>query len=127
MAKLVVNEGLALFIARVLSANCTLRLYTNNHIPAPGDVAASYTEMTGIGYAPKTLASGSWVFNGVEATYPNQAFTFTAGTPVNVYGYYVTNAADGKVLFAENFTGGPWEANQQTTINITPRTSAASG
>lgn len=127
MSKIIPNEGLALFLTRLLNANMVLRLYTNNHVPSASDVASDYTEMSGLGYSSKTLTAGSWVLNGVEATYATQTFTFTAGTPISVYGYYVTNTSDGKVAFAENFTDGPFSASENLSINVTPRTGVVSG
>lgn len=84
-----------------------LHLYVNNYTPVDGDTSASYTEMSTLGYAAKTLTKGSWTVAqnaGVaQATYADQTFTFTAGTAVTVYGYYVTDTTTGTLLWAEKF------------------------
>ena len=56
-------------------------------------------ELTEHGYAPLPLVPSRWD-NGV---YPDQAWEFVAGDPVDVVGYYVTDNSEGMVL-SELFT-----------------------
>lgn len=92
--------------------NQILRLFVNNIAPADAHTAASYTEMSTLGYASKTLTKTSWTTvagaDGAVATstYATQTWTFTAGTPVTVYGYYITDTTSGLLLWAEAFASG---------------------
>ena len=63
--------------------NQLLKLFTNNITPSDTDVAASYTVMSGQGYADITLTKSSWSVTssaGVgTAVYGQQTWTFTSG------------------------------------------------
>jgi hypothetical protein len=129
MALLTVDEGEVILLQRALNNvapdNCILRLYTNDKTPADADTTASYTELTAHNYTAITLTGASWsissIANVATASYALQTFTLNSG-PQNVYGYYVTNAAGTKVLWAERFTSTPFviPAVGTGTINITP-------
>ena len=102
----------------------TIRLFTSNTTPADADVAATYTQMVGQGYAAKTLTMAAWVeahdgTNG-SASYAAQTWTFTAGGPKTIYGYYVVGA-DGVIRWAERFAS-PFVAQYlNDTISVTPK------
>lgn len=87
-----------------------MKLFQNNHTPAAGDTAASYTECTYTGYASQTLGAAgaaATVAGRASSTFPD--FTFTMGVPgvTNlIYGYYITTAA-GLLLAAELDPAGP--------------------
>ena len=91
----------------ILSQQMTLRLYTNDVTPADEHTAASFTEMTGLNYAAKTLLPDHWDFvSGEEAQAVYQAlqqYIFTQGIPIKVYGYVVTRNLDDKLMWAERF------------------------
>ena len=102
----------------------TLKLFVNDITPADTDVAATYTEMNTLGYTPKSLAMATWAVaqNGAvaQATYTAQTWTFTAGTPVTIYGYYVVGA-DSIIRWSERFDA-PFAAQYTNdTITITPQ------
>ena len=107
----------------------TLKLFTNDVAPADSDVAASYTEMVGQGYAAKTLATASWTETqsggASEATYPAQTWTFTAGGPTTIYGYYVVGA-DGIIRWAERFAAAFVAQLAGDSIVLTPKITLAS-
>jgi hypothetical protein len=89
---------------------CKLRAYSNNHAPADGDTAGSYTECTFPGYAALTLTtwSAAALDGSNKASTAVSIQTWTAGsivTPQNVYGIYVTTSA-GVLLYAELNPGG---------------------
>jgi hypothetical protein len=102
-----------------------LKLYTNNKTPAEGDDESLYTEMAGQGYASVTLTPGSWTVSGsspVLAAYPQVTFSFTAGGPTNVYGYFVVQTTSGKLMWAERFSSAPFVIqNTGDQILITPQ------
>lgn len=85
----------------------TLKLYSNNYTPEVSSVVAQFTEVSGGGYAEKTLTGSSWTISSNTITYPQQTWTFT-GSAGNVYGYYVVLASTGTLVFAEKFDGSPY-------------------
>lgn len=128
MALVVPDQGEVEKLSRMLNKSATgdvvLRLYTNNYTPIEGSVVGDFTDATAAGYAAKTLTGSSWTISTVgnvsTAAYAEQTFTFTAGE--TCYGYFVTNAADDKVLWAELFTDGPYVIPAGGgDINVTPK------
>lgn len=106
------GEGVMLGISLGKTAveGLRLRLYSNNKTPAEGDTMASYTEVSGGGYANILLTAANWVLTDGDpalAAYPQQTITFT-GAAGDVYGYYVTGETSGKVRWAERFPTAPY-------------------
>lgn len=101
-----------------------IKLFVNNVTPGNADTEATYTEMSTLGYSDKTLTMGGWTIDtdsGVgTATYALQTWTFTAGTPVTVYGYYVVDSVSGDLLWAEKFDSGKVVQYTGDEIRITP-------
>lgn len=120
-----VGEDLALkaLLNHTAGVNQTLKLYTSNTTPAETDTAATFTEAAGNGYAAINLTGSSWVFTPgapSQAAYAEQTFTFT-GALGNVYGYFVVQQGTGTLLWAERFTGAPFNiANNGDQIKVTP-------
>lgn len=122
------NKFLALGLENILSGALTLKLFSNNKTPADADTAASYTVVSGAGYANITLASADWtVLDGV-ATQAQKQFDFTGPTdaPTTIYGYYVVNS-DNVLMWAERFSPSvvPFVPVDGSSIKITPRFEAA--
>lgn len=119
------NKLLEFLLGMAAPTNQELRLYVNDKTPADGDVAGDYTQMSTLGYAAKTLTMASWVVaqNGgvAEGVYAQQTWTFTAGTPVPVYGYYVVDSGTGTLLWAERFVASKTVQNDGDQIKITPK------
>jgi hypothetical protein len=104
----------------------TLKLFVNNYTPVEGSTEASFTEMSTLGYAAKTLARANWTVatdgGGISsAVQPQQVWTFTAGTPVTVYGYYIIETTSGVILWAELLPSPQVVQNNGDVIKITPR------
>jgi hypothetical protein len=95
--------------------NLKLKLYSNNYTPDATSVVAQFTEVTGGGYAEKTLTGSSWNPSTNSITYPQQTWTFT-GSAGNVYGYYVILDTSGTLMFAEKFDGGPYNISTSGDI-----------
>jgi hypothetical protein len=117
----------------ILVSPLTLRLYSNNKVPAGGDNAAAYTEVAGGGYASLPLLLANWTITaGVSAAQYNtlQQWTFTGPTnaPGTIYGYYVTRNSDGKLMWAERFPAGslPFSPVIGSIVRIIPRFTASS-
>jgi hypothetical protein len=102
--------------------NLILRLYTNNQTPTALDTASNYTELVGYGYSSVTLIPGSFTFaTGVPCTasYPIISFNFT-GAAGYIYGYFVTQASSGQLMYANRFSNAPIQiANSGDQIRVT--------
>lgn len=131
MAKLV-NEGEnrilnILLGATAVDSNLYLGLYTNETEPAETDALAQITEPSENGYERKTLARGSWDISADLASFAQQTFAAT-GAWGNVYGYFIATSSDGngKLMFVEQFTNGPYNVqNNGDEIKVTPSVRAA--
>lgn len=104
-----------------------LRLYSNNVTPAETDTAATFTQVTGGGYAEITLDKDDWTITPGAPTFAVQvskSFNFTGATnaPGTIYGYYVVNGA-GVLQWEERFPGAnvPFSPVLGSVINIIPR------
>ena len=123
---LVPDEGEVQMLTNALTQyeDCYLELYKAAKTPAEADTVASYTLMTGQGYAHKTLTKGSWSVANVAgvttASYALQAFVFTGGGPDTIYGYLVRGVTSNKLYWAEQITSQVVQ-NNGDTINITPK------
>lgn len=108
--------------------NQSLRLFVNNYVPDDTTVLANLTEMSTLGYAAKVLTKTSWVTvagstgNPSTSTYAVQTWTFSAGTLVNVYGYYVVDVTSGLLLWVEAFASPKPIQAVGDQIIITPTT-----
>jgi hypothetical protein len=128
MALLVPNAGEDVMLQNILNKtapqNQSLKLYTSNTTPAETDVAGTYTEAAGFGYALIALTGASWTItpgNPTSAAVAEQTWTFT-GALGNVYGYFVVQTVSGILLFAERFTTGPFNIqNNGDQIKLTPQ------
>jgi hypothetical protein len=127
MALVGITEGLKAFMEpNALNAggtNFKIHLYTNNHAPAASDtLAGNYVECADASYAAVALTAGSWVFTSpggvTTATYP--AITFNFAASATIYGYYVTDTASTKVVWAEEFTGAPLTFSSTFNLVLTP-------
>jgi hypothetical protein len=135
------NEGCTemlaiLFNAQAQEAHVHLKLFVTNTSPVDTMTTATFTEAAGGGYAQKTLACTSsgtdWTINANnprDITAAAQTFTFTGVLTTNgtVYGYYVTNAAENKVLWAQLFDATFTPTNNGDNIVITPKLQLGNG
>lgn len=81
--------------------------------------------MSTLGYSAKTLTAGTWTESEVAgvgtAVYAAQTWTFTAGTAVTIYGYFVIGATDGIIRWAELFSA-PFVAQYSgDSVVLTPQ------
>lgn len=128
MTLLAPDTGDQLFLKYALNntaaSNPKLHLYTNNYTPAKGDTTGSYTECsTATGYAAVTLPGTSWTVSTTShvttASYAAQTFTLTASA--TIYGYYITDNSSSNVLWAELFSGGPFNIpSGGGSVTVTP-------
>lgn len=130
MSLVLVNQGedlaLKALVNHTAPQNLVLRLFKSNTTPAETDTEATYTEADFTGYSSATLTGSSWSTSGTaptQAAYAQQSFTSSAGSQnQDVYGYYVTQATSGKLLWAERFSNAPFNiANNGDVIKVTPQ------
>jgi hypothetical protein len=117
---------LAMIVNKTAPTNPILKLFKSDITPADGTTTASMTcPAAGFGYANKTCTGSAWTISLsgtiTYASIAQKSFVFTSGT-VAVYGYFVSNAAGTKVLWAERFTDAPFNIpSGGGTINVTPK------
>lgn len=117
-----------------VTAAFTMKLYSNDVTPSGASSAATFTEVTGGGYASKPLTFANWTItsgNPSQAIYnATQQWTFTGATggTGNIYGYFVTRNSDGKLMYAERFPAAnvPFVPQAGSIIKVLPRLSAES-
>lgn len=117
------NLALEMLVNRTAPQNLVLRLYKNNITPSDTDTAATYTEATFPGYAGIALTGASWsAATGGTITYGAQQTFTCSGTSVDdIYGYYVTQAVSGVLLYSERDGAAPFAVrNSGDNIKITP-------
>lgn len=109
-----------------------LRLFSNDYEPAENMTVSSFTEVSGGGYAAKTLDKDNWTItegNPSEALYATQTFQFTGaiGGSGNVYGYYITDATGLAVIWAENIPSAvsPFTPTNGSFVRLIPRIQAS--
>lgn len=109
--------------------NLKLKLFSNNVTPGPSTTNASFTEVSGGGYAAVTLTFANWVVSAGVATYPQIEFDFTGATtaPGTIYGYYIVDTDDVTFIWAERFSDSivPVIVADGSIGKITPRIEAA--
>jgi hypothetical protein len=116
------------------SKDLKLHLYSNNFSGTDTSLTASFTEVTGGGYAAITLTSGSWTVTPAndpsDAVYAQQTFTFTGaiGGSGTVYGYFVDDNQGGGALIFSEMLGTPFTpANNGDQVLITPKFQMSKG
>ncbi len=100
-----------------------LGLYKNPTELGESAVLGDLTEVSGAGYARKTLTRGSWVIVGDAATYAIQTFLAQGGDWGNVTGYFIATSASGTsgVLLATEHFDAAMNIVAGKGIKIEPR------
>ena len=135
MTLILVDQAEEAFLDLILAVNYTLRLYktdvTTGLTQAQKDALdeTDFTEADFTGYSAATLTGGSWTTtagNPCAGSYAVQTFTSSADqTAQTLYGYYVTRASDGALMWFEDFsTAFVIEFNDEY-IQVTPRITLA--
>lgn len=100
---------LSTMLNKAVPEELTLKLFSNNVTPGATDIATTYTECSGSGYASIPLAHASFTVTAGSPTtfaYPQQTYTLTGA--LTAYGYYLVGATSGILYLSEVFTGGPY-------------------
>jgi hypothetical protein len=131
MSLVLPNVGEVQDLVRSLKAvDFTIKLFVNDYTPVKGTVIGNFTEMSTLGYAAKSLVKDNWVISTVggitTATHDLQIWTFSEGTLVTVYGYYIIETASGILRWAERFPGtGQSVQHAGDQIEIPPKRTQA--
>lgn len=131
MTLVVPNVGTYDNLNKYLNDTLTLKLYSNNRTPAVGDVASSYTEVSGGGYASSNLVFANFTVTtanpsvAIYNAYVEYTFTSTTASPSVIYGYYVVNSG-GTLKWAERFDEDdvPFTPVNGSLVQIKPRLTA---
>ena len=121
------NLVLEMIVNKTAPQNLVLRLYKNNITPSDTDTAGTYTEATFPGYSAITLSGASWnaASSGTIAYGSQQTFTCSGTSTDDLYGYYVTQATSGTLLYSERDANAPFAIRSNgDNIKITPTISA---
>jgi hypothetical protein len=114
------EEGLKFVLNAITGAfnsgGVKLRLFKNNHTPVEGDTIGNYTEADFSGYA--AVAIGPWnaatYSSGSASASATSSQTFTNSTGAvgnDIYGYYVTDAGNTTLYFAQIASTVPIDMN----------------
>lgn len=108
------DQGLVYQLEQILTAGVKYRLFTNNVTPTLSTVLSGLTEAAFSGYAAVSQSWSNFTTNGVSghngfAIAAPINFTNSSGSPVSVYGYYVTDPASSPtmLLAVALFDSGP--------------------
>lgn len=104
-----ISDALAEVTAGSPVSTAKLRLYSNNVTPSNATVLADLTESSFSGYSAVTLSgwSSPVVTAHVAQSDPSSiTFTITSGT-ATVYGWYATNSAGTRLLWAQRDPSAP--------------------
>jgi hypothetical protein len=121
-------------LQNLLSVDLRLKLYANNYAPSVNSVIASFTEVSGGGYAAIPLLIANWGYSAgspVIATQSMKTFGFTGVTGGSgvVYGWYITNVANTVLYCAEAFPGTitPFTPSNGASVRIIPTIACSGG
>jgi len=111
-----------LFGSQAVDASLYIGIYNDTAEPGETATLASISELSGNGYARKTLSRGTWSVSGANASYAEQTFTASGGNWGPCYGYFIASSSDnsGKLLCVEHFSDGPYDVDDGQSIKITP-------
>jgi hypothetical protein len=104
-------SGPAGVLLAVIDRPLWLRLFVNDRLPTPTDTVDAYEEARFPGYQPIVLMRDAWTVRlGTPPTADASRQTFwrtQEGEPVDVYGYYLTDADGALRAPAARFAEGP--------------------
>lgn len=124
----VAGAGFTAFMDAILGRTqpgaLTIKLFVNDVQTDGVFDASAFTEMSGHGYAAKQLETGNWVIDndpdGAAAIrHPRVTWTFTSGSPLRVYGYYVVDAS-GALRWSGRFIGTVMTGSPADTLTLVP-------
>lgn len=127
MSLVIPDVGEVEMLKRILNnsatGNVVLKLYSNDPTINDNLVLGGLTECAITGYSKIALAGASWTISTVagvsSADYAQQTFTLTGSGVVN--GYYIVNSGENVLMWAERFSGAPYNLPQDGgSVKVTP-------
>ena len=104
---------LDLVLGRAQFGGLVIKLFTNDVLPEDAELVGDYVELEEHGYADSRLDPDQWITTPGEvvdgraepalAVYPKVTWTFKAGAPVPVWGYFVTTNDEARLAWSERF------------------------
>lgn len=120
------DEGLPIWLARLILADLRFHLFENNFTPDRDTELADLTEASWAGYTSIDVSSGDWTLLAIAAHVQKAVaspivFLNTSGGNVQAYGYYVTDTGEAELLAAARFDLAPITLVATTgTLPVTP-------
>lgn len=119
-------------VKRWIGAGKVFRLYTNNVIPSLTTTLGSLTEAVFAGYAPVTVSFAAWGLYSVSAHLgsgqgPPCLFTNASGSPVTVYGYFITDVTTLDLAGVARFDTAPITIASGDSFPVVPIYATYSG
>jgi hypothetical protein len=120
------DQGLVYQLQQILTPTVHYHLYTApTTLPTLSWLVATLTEAAFTGYAAISQAWANFILNGVQAhsgfaIASPITFTNSSGSPVNVYGYYVTDSTDTILLAIAQFDNAPIAIPAGQTLTVIP-------
>lgn len=104
--------GILLRIVNAGVGGVTFRLYTNDVTPGSATVLGDFTEAAFTGYAAQTLDETDFVITSVSGGIGSIVaniinFLNSSGGTQQIYGYYVTDSGNTKLISATRFDSAP--------------------
>lgn len=101
------------------------RLFTNNITVTESTVLTDFLELSSGLYTPLSVASGDWTVGTASGitTASRALYTWPISDSCNLYGYFVTDAANTLLYWAENFGSTISIPTGGASINFTARVS----
>lgn len=128
MSLMIPNTAQTYILNLLLNQNLKLKLFSNDVTPTITDTLASFTEVSGGGYAEITLVFADWVVTegppavGVYDSFQDFDFTGATSGPGTIWGYMITNNAEDLLYWVERFPiSAALEPINGSQIRIKPR------
>lgn len=119
------DEGLVEQLKRIVNDGVTYHLFTNDVTPDRDTELAGLTEAAWSGYAAASLDETDFPTESVAGHNgsilgPAVAFLNSSGSPVDAYGYYVTDVANSMLLAAARFDDAPISKADAESFLVVP-------
>lgn len=125
MQQILPDAGLTEFLLRFTRDDLHYHLFSNNYTIVKGTTLGDLTELSGpSGYAVLTVVEADFTTAGVTGhigSIQGAPISWTLGAySITVYGYYITDTANAKLLGAANFDTPYNLASFGATIPVVP-------
>ena len=119
-------------LMRLVGDGLTYHLYTNDHSPTLLDTLDDFTEAFYSGYAPIQVLPDDWASSGVANHLgglhaPNIVYHNISPSPVDIFGYFVTDLAGTQLVCAARLDIAPEHVVPGANIVISPILGSYSG